>query len=57
MESYLGVRQPSDKWRGTESPEADKTHLAQSKTIFEMIDIESVSISTLSLPARLCPLS
>ncbi len=45
MESYLGVRQPSDKWRGTESPEADKPHLAQSKTIFEMLDIESVSIA------------
>lgn len=43
MESYLGVRQPSDKWRGTESPEADKATLAQSKTIFEMLDIESVS--------------
>lgn len=42
MESHLGVKQVSDNWRGVESPDPAKPQLASSKTVFEMVDVESV---------------
>lgn len=50
------MKQPTDKWRGVEGPESDKQVHAQSKTIFEMLDIESVTLILLS-PCLLCPLT
>ncbi|GAA5868978.1 hypothetical protein JCM3774_002438 [Rhodotorula dairenensis] len=42
MESHLGVKQPAhDSWRGIEMPEPAVPKLASSKTVFEMVDVES----------------
>ncbi|BGP14431.1 hypothetical protein JCM10213_004554 [Rhodosporidiobolus nylandii] len=41
MESHLGVKQPSEHWRGIESAEPAKPTLASSQTVFEMVDVES----------------
>ncbi|KAM0788484.1 hypothetical protein ACM66B_001617 [Microbotryomycetes sp. NB124-2] len=40
MESHLGVKAPTDKWRGVEDAEAGKPLHAPKKTVFEMIDVE-----------------
>ena len=46
MESHLGVKQPAhDSWRGIEMPEPAVPKLASSKTVFEMVDVESVRLS------------
>lgn len=44
MESYLGVKQPvsSENWRGQEAL-SEKPAYASTKTLFEMVDEESVS--------------
>lgn len=46
MESYLGVKQPvsNENWRGQDALEDDsaKPRLASNKTLFEMVDEESV---------------
>ena len=39
---YGSVKQVSDNWRGVESPDPAKPQLASSKTVFEMVDVESV---------------
>lgn len=45
MESHLGVKQPAhDSWRGIEMPEPAVPKLASSKTVFEMVDVESVRL-------------
>lgn len=48
MESHLGVKQVSDNWRGVEQPDPAKPQLASSKTVFEMVDVESVRPASLS---------
>ncbi|GAA5963943.1 hypothetical protein JCM8115_002768 [Rhodotorula mucilaginosa] len=63
MESHLGVKQPAhDSWRGIEMPEPAVPKLASSKTVFEMVDVESgdspVFLPLLSrVPLRSNPLS
>ncbi|TNY18524.1 eukaryotic mitochondrial regulator protein-domain-containing protein [Rhodotorula diobovata] len=62
MESHLGVKQVSDNWRGVESPDPAKPQLASSKTVFEMVDVESgdspVFLPLLSrVPLRSTPLT
>ncbi|GAA5976536.1 hypothetical protein JCM10908_005535 [Rhodotorula pacifica] len=63
MESHLGVKQPAhDSWRGIEMPEPAVPKLASSKTVFEMVDVESgdspVFLPLLSrVPMRSTPLS
>lgn len=53
MESHLGVKQPAhESWRGIEEPEPAVPKLASTKTVFEMVDVESVSL----LPGA-CPVS
>ncbi|GAA6017919.1 hypothetical protein JCM11491_001216 [Sporobolomyces phaffii] len=62
MESYLGVRQPGENWRGFESPDPVESTLASKKTVFEMVDVESgdspVFLPLLSrVPKRSTPLA
>ncbi|GAA5910291.1 hypothetical protein JCM8208_003498 [Rhodotorula glutinis] len=62
MESHLGVKQVSDNWRGVEQPDPAKPQLASSKTVFEMVDVESgdspVFLPLLSrIPLRATPLT
>ncbi|GAA5851466.1 hypothetical protein JCM9279_001076 [Rhodotorula babjevae] len=62
MESHLGVKQVSDNWRGVELPDPAKPQLASSKTVFEMVDVESgdspVFLPLLSrIPLRATPLT
>ncbi|GAA5974182.1 hypothetical protein JCM11641_003311 [Rhodosporidiobolus odoratus] len=61
MESHLGVKQPMEHWRGNEQPEPTTPQLASSKTVFEMVDVESgdspVFLPLLArVPARKTPL-
>ncbi|GAA6028109.1 hypothetical protein JCM8097_001875 [Rhodosporidiobolus ruineniae] len=61
MESYLGVKQPTEHWRGVEQPEPTEPTLASSKTIFEMVDSEAGDQPVLPLlkrvPNRTTPLT
>ncbi|GAA5947331.1 hypothetical protein JCM3775_005367 [Rhodotorula graminis] len=62
MESHLGVKQVSDNWRGVEQADPAKPQLASSKTVFEMVDVESgdspVFLPLLSrIPLRTTPLT
>ncbi|GJN87280.1 hypothetical protein Rhopal_000228-T1 [Rhodotorula paludigena] len=62
MESHLGVRPVGEHWRGIESPEPTKPQLASSRTVFEMVDVESgdspVFLPLLSrIPLRATPLT
>lgn len=50
MESHLGVKQSGvATWRGIENPDGDKEVRGSNKTIFEMVDIESVGSLASSL--------
>ncbi|BGP54226.1 hypothetical protein JCM8202_001359 [Rhodotorula sphaerocarpa] len=63
MESHLGVKQPAhESWRGIEEPEPAIPKLASTKTVFEMVDVESgdspVFLPLLSrVPLRTTPLT
>lgn len=50
MEAHLGVKQGSDNWHGVEDPEPAQPNLASKKTVFEMVDVESVRPSRLFFP-------
>lgn len=57
MESHLGVKQVPEKWKGTEDPDRPVEQRSTGKTVFEMVDVESVrppfSISPLPADDRL----
>ncbi|GAA6000255.1 hypothetical protein JCM10207_007926 [Rhodosporidiobolus poonsookiae] len=62
MESHLGVKQPTEAWKGVETPEPAKPQLASNRTVFEMVDVESgdspVFLPALSrVPNRAVPLA
>ncbi|GAA5821397.1 hypothetical protein JCM11251_004604 [Rhodosporidiobolus azoricus] len=61
MESHLGVKEASEHWRGTEQPDPTAPQLASSKTIFEMVDVESGDSPVLPalrrVPDRAVPLT
>lgn len=42
MESHLGVKQPGDNFKGNEQPDREQVNKSNGKTVFEMIDLESV---------------
>lgn len=43
MESHLGVKVPGEHWKGMEPPEPESTTVpSKNRTIFEMVDVESV---------------
>ena len=49
MESHLGVKAPGTNWKGIEPESAEPPTLGRTKTVFEMVDSESVR----SVPFRL----
>ncbi|GAA5891391.1 hypothetical protein JCM6882_004680 [Rhodosporidiobolus microsporus] len=61
MESHLGVKEPSEHWRGVEQPDPTVPQLASTKTIFEMVDVESGDSPVLPalrrVPNRAVPLT
>lgn len=50
MESHLGVKQVTEKWRGTEEPDRPLSQRSTGKTVFEMVDVESVRPPSLPSP-------
>lgn len=44
MEAHLGVKTVHENWRGVEEPEPAQPNLASNKTVFEMVDVESVRL-------------
>ena len=55
MESHLGVKQPTEKWKGVEDPDRPLEQRSTGKTVFEMVDVESVSSPFPSLSSRPTP--